>query len=85
MFEVVFQERARKSYERLPSKVARLVDKAIPILERDPFSGPNIRRLHGELDGLFRLRVGSYRIIYEIDGQSHVVIILTIGSRESVY
>ena len=51
MFEIVFHDRARKQYERLPARAARLLDRALPVLETDPFSGPNIRRLHGELNG----------------------------------
>jgi mRNA interferase RelE/StbE len=55
------------------------------VLRRDPFSGPNIRRLHVEFDGLFRLRVDPYRVIYEIDGRVRVVIIIAVGTRGSVY
>jgi mRNA interferase RelE/StbE len=85
MFEVTFNAKARKGYERLPPKAAQLIDRALPVLERDPFAGPNIKRLHGDFDGLFRLRVGPYRIIYEIDGEGRVVILLAIGPRGQMY
>lgn len=42
------------------------VDDALGLLERDPFAGHALR---GKLRGLFSLRVGSYRILYQlVDG-----------------
>lgn len=83
--DIKFNAKARKGYERLPPKAAQLIDRALSVLERDPYAGPNIQRLHGDFDGLFRLRVGSYRIVYSIDGEGRVVILLAIGPRGRMY
>lgn len=85
MFEILFHSKARKVYERLPSKAVRLVEQAFIQMEQDPFFGPHIKRLHGPLAGLYRFRVGAYRIVYEIQPKKHMVIVLVIGSRGSVY
>ena len=42
-------------------------------------------KLKGEFKGLWRLRVGRYRIIYEILDGELVVLILRIGHRRDVY
>jgi mRNA interferase RelE/StbE len=42
------------------------------------------RKLSGYND-IFRIRVGNYRVIYEIDGKRIVVVILKIGHRGEVY
>jgi mRNA interferase RelE/StbE len=42
------------------------------------------RKLSGYND-IFRIRVGNYRVIYEIDGKRIVVVILKIGHRREVY
>lgn len=41
--------------------------------------------LRGELSGLWRYRVGDYRIICEIKDESLVVLALAIGHRREVY
>jgi mRNA interferase RelE/StbE len=85
MFEVLLHAKARKVFERLPRKAVRLVEKAFRQLEQDPFFGPQIQRLHGPLAGLYRFRVGAYRIVYEIQEEKHVVVVFVIGSRGNVY
>lgn len=85
MFEIVIHDRARKVYERLPHQAARLVTNAIDALRDNPHFGPNIKPLHGELRGLYRVRVGAYRIIYRVDNVLRIVVIKAIGSRGDVY
>ena len=48
-----------------------------------PDSG-DVKALHG-YDNLFRLRVGSYRIIYTIENNILTVRVLTAGNRGDVY
>ncbi len=85
MFEIFLHRRAKKMYERLPTKAARFINVAIDSLKQDPLTGPNIKRLHGKLAGLFRIRVGDYRIVYKIDEAKQSVLIFAIGQRGSVY
>ena len=41
--------------------------------------------LKGELSGLFKLRDGSYRIIYEINRKEKTIIVHFVGHRKDVY
>ncbi|MGH9396628.1 MAG: type II toxin-antitoxin system RelE family toxin [Terriglobia bacterium] len=43
------------------------------------------KMLHGDKQGLWRFRVGDYRIICDIPDQGRRVIVLTIGHRKEVY
>jgi len=52
-------------------------------LAENPFP-QGIRKLTGEED-LYRLRVGNYRIIYQVQGRRLVVLIVGIGHRADVY
>jgi mRNA interferase RelE/StbE len=45
---------------------------------------PGCRKLSG-YEGIYRIRVGTYRIIYEIDGKRIIVTVLKIGHRRDVY
>ena len=58
------------------------VVEALGLLEREPEAGHALR---GRLSGLRSLRVGVYRIIYELDEQKRVVRVLTIRHRAIVY
>jgi mRNA interferase RelE/StbE len=49
-------------------------------LEEKPFAG---KRLTGRLTGLFSLRIGNYRIIYQLS--ENKVIIRTVGHRKTIY
>jgi len=43
------------------------------------------KTLHSDLSGLWRYRVGNYRIICKIENQKLVVLVVTIGHRKEVY
>jgi mRNA interferase RelE/StbE len=47
--------------------------------------GTAIKTLKGNLVGLFRLRVGDYRVIYRIFEENKEVLILKIGHRKDAY
>jgi mRNA interferase RelE/StbE len=51
----------------------------------DPFGGKDIRKLRGELTGLYRLRAGNYRVVYRIVEEQRLVIVEAIGTRGEVY
>ncbi len=59
----------------------RLVE-AIDRLREEPNAGGVLK---GEFAGLRRLRVGSYRIIYEVIDDQLVVLVIRIGHRRDVY
>lgn len=59
----------------------RLVE-AIDRLREEPNAGGVLK---GEFAGLRRLRVGSYRIIYEVIDEQLVVLVIRVGHRRDVY
>jgi mRNA interferase RelE/StbE len=48
----------------------------------DPYGGT---RLQGELAGLWRWRVGKYRVIYSIVEKENNIVFLDLGLRKSIY
>jgi mRNA interferase RelE/StbE len=68
----------------MPANTARLVRTKIERLAADPFaSNNNVKRLKG-IDA-FRLRVGGWRVVYEIDRRTIVIFVIRIGPRGSIY
>ena len=52
-------------------------------MAENPFPS-GIKKLEGE-DGLYRLRVGDYRVLYQVQGKVLVVLIVGVGHRREVY
>lgn len=74
--------RARRELLDLDWPVADAVADAIGLLERDPEAG---HRLRGRLSGLRSLRVGSYRIVYELVEDGRLVRVAAIRQRAVAY
>ncbi|NUN96077.1 MAG: type II toxin-antitoxin system RelE/ParE family toxin [Candidatus Omnitrophica bacterium] len=82
-YEVVFSPRAERDLEGLPqvSRV-RIIRKA-ESLARTP-RPPGVEKLEG-MDKTYRVRVGDFRIVYEIQDSALVVLVLRVGHRREVY
>jgi mRNA interferase RelE/StbE len=66
---------AKREQTRIVRAIAGLADEPRPY---------GVKVLSGE-ENFYRIRVGDYRIIYEIDGKRIMVLVLRIGHRKDVY
>ncbi len=82
MYRVVIPRDVSRSIERLPRSVADNVSRRILALTDNP-RPQGTKPLRGFR--AFRLRVGNYRVIYEIDDQEHVVTVRDVGHRREIY
>jgi mRNA interferase RelE/StbE len=80
---IQFAPSARQQLEDLPSKVRQRIAAHIGQLVFNPRPRGSIK-LEGE-DDLYRIRVGTYRIIYAIRDDELIVLILRVGHRRDVY
>ncbi len=55
---------------------------AIDNLLIQPYKGTQLK---GDLTGLRRIRIGQYRIIYEIQKKKLVILVVRIGHRKEIY
>jgi mRNA interferase RelE/StbE len=62
---------------------AEAIDDVIEALSEDP-RPPGCTRLRGYTN-IWRVRVGNYRICYQIDDGTLVVLVVTISTRDDVY
>ena len=83
MYEVKFSKKAEKAYSKLPGNIKVRIDQKIEYLQKTP-RGPDTKKLVGE-ESAYRTRVGTYRIVYEIDDEKIIVWILDVGHRSSIY
>lgn len=81
-YSIEFVPSARKALHKLPLPIRRRIQVAIDELAENPFP-PGVKKLHGE-DG-YRIRVGDYRIIYDVEHRRLLVLVIRIGHRREVY
>ena len=82
-YKLSFKRSAEKELRRISQPHLSQVLKGIETLMREPRPF-GVQMLKGE-DRFFRLRVGDYRIIYEVDDAGKAVTIFRIGHRREVY
>lgn len=82
MYQIEFRRRAYKDLESIPVDYTRLIARHIDMLEQNP-RPPDSKKLKG--DAGYSLRVGTYRILYEIDDKAKIVTIYRIKHRREAY
>ena len=83
MYTIQFTKQAIKALRKMPANDARLIRLKIQDLALDPFSAPNVKTLAGRPG--YRLRVGDWRVIFEVDEDVLLIAILKIAPRGGVY
>lgn len=84
MYKVVFTRNASKALRKMPREIAQRVRSWLERVAADPFARhPNVTKLQGR--PAYRLRVGDWRVIYEIEREELVILVLRVGSRGEIY
>jgi len=81
-YELLILPRAARELAKLPEEAYVRVREACRALAGDP--RPRGRRKLVNRDGI-RVRVGDYRVIYEVDDAARTVTVLHVGHRRDVY
>lgn len=83
MYTLLIKPSAERDLRRLPGSIFQRINEKILALRDDP-RPVGSRKLTGELEG-WRVRVGDYRIIYQIDDKAQTVTIVRVKHRRDVY
>ena len=82
-YEVLLSTSARKQINKLPSKTADNLLKAIDTLTLNPHP-LGCKKLKG-YENSWRIRRGDYRIIYEVEDKVLRILIIGLGHRKDIY
>ncbi len=82
-YNVVILRRAQKEHLAISSPAYELIEQRLLTLGVNP-RPPGCKKLKGG-DTAWRIRVGDYRTLYEIDDDRAVVTVATICHRKDVY
>lgn len=86
MYKLLVSKKVIKFIKSLPTKQQKIVNHKFELLKVDPFQ-------HQELDIkkmkskslLYRLRIGKFRFIYEVNNEEAIIFVYTGGSRGDIY
>ena len=81
--QIEWKKSALRELKRLDGKIIPRVISAVESLSTDPFPS-GVRKLQGS-DKTYRVRVGQYRIVYEIFQARIVIVILRVRHRKDAY
>jgi mRNA interferase RelE/StbE len=82
-YQIEWKKSALRELKRLDRKIIPRVISAVESLSTDPFPS-GVRKLQGS-DNTYRVRVGQYRIVYEIFQARIVIVILRVRHRKDAY
>ncbi len=81
-YTVVLSKKAQKQLDKIPDSIAQPIIDAIGDLEENPRPYGH-KKLKGR-DG-YRIRVGNYRVIYDIIDAQLIVDVIMLGHRKDIY
>ncbi len=82
-YTVELKPSAERALGKLDLRVQRRLAVVIDALAEDPHP-PASTKLRGQ-QNLYRVRVGDYRIVYQVEDDVLVVLVIRIGQRREVY
>ena len=81
-YTIVLSRNAQKQLDKLSNQIAKPIINAISELKDNP-RPKGFKKLKGR-DG-YRIRVGNYRIIYNIIENELIIDVITLGHRKEIY
>ena len=84
-WSVEFTPRAEKALKQLDRSVRKRVLGKLREIQRADDPRDFLKSMTGPLTGMFRLRVGDYRVIVDIQDECCVILALDVGHRSVVY
>jgi mRNA interferase RelE/StbE len=82
-YELIIKPTAEKSLDKLPHSVRGRVVGGLKQLRDNPRPAGSVK-LAGD-ENLWRIRIGSYRVVYEIHDAKLVILVLRVAHRKDVY
>jgi len=81
-YSLLIEKTAQKELSKIPHPDRKKIITAIKGLENNPHPAGS-KKLSGR--EAWRMRIGNYRVIYEINDEKLIVLIVKVGHRQSVY
>jgi mRNA interferase RelE/StbE len=83
VYRIKVTPRAQKDLKALPTRERQRVAEQIDALKLDP-RPTGCRKLKGR-EGFYRIRAGDYRVVYQIEDEVLLILIVRAGDRKEIY
>jgi len=83
MYKIIFSRKASKFVSNLKSGYKNKLKGVLKLLGENPFVYP-YKKIRGE-NSIYRIRIGNYRVLYEVDKTKKRIIIIKIDKRGRIY
>lgn len=89
-FRIFETDEFENKLRELPPDTARFLRKKLteyvyPQLRKEPFFGPNIKKLRGYDPATWRYRIGRFRVFFIVDQSERIVFMLSADDRREAY
>jgi len=85
VYSIRFTGKSERQFLRLDARTRARLEERIDQLAQWPNTTLDVRPLRGNLAGVYRLRVGQYRVILVVDEERKRISVREIGPRGSIY
>ena len=83
-YQIELSRRAEKQLEKIPQQFQGRIRDKINTLAQEP-RPTGVKKLQGTEENVYRIRVGAYRILYEIQDRALIVLVIKVAHRRDVY
>ncbi len=84
MYKIVYTTQAARTLLKIPREIASLIREKMEQVAKDPYASiPNAKKLQGRAG--YRLQVGDWRVIYEINKLKIIIVVLKVAQRGEGY
>ncbi len=83
-YGLCYSSRAKKIIEKLDEKIAMHIAEKLEQLVNGN-NNLDVKKLSGSSEPRFRLRVGDFRLIYEVSEHEVIVYVIEVGHRKEIY
>lgn len=81
-YQIYIAKKTKKGLDKISSNYQKKITDSILLLSKNPFLG---KKLKGNLEGYYSLKIWPYRLIYQVDKKNKIVLILKIAHRQKAY
>lgn len=86
MYKLRFLGKALQDLERIDRAHLKIIKEKLLILAENPAALKNIiKKISTSGEDLFRLRIGSYRVVFKKEEDELIILIIRIGHRKEIY
>ena len=82
-YAVLFEAAALRALDKIRQEDRTRIIARAEALANDPFP-PGAKKLRGP-EGYFRFRVGDFRVVYDVQHNRLVILVIRVGHRREVY